>query len=281
MKLLAATSLLFISAACEAQKASALADTLTEAATVVEEEHQTPIVGKFRRSIYKDEYFRESVYYDNLSAFWTGYNMQSYLYAGDCLDKYTGFMDSFHTWYLTATRYKKKTELSDLAFTVAGTDANDSWYNCYLFYYDFSSAYEQKFEKFNDFGDIYLSFIFNMLQNSLSIKSQTENMIESYAKHDTVTFTRSLGSVLRAILDFDMYTSSAGSIESPTSVESFYGQTPIRGQPKWERQAALDKKIADARKAVDKKEKEMKVGWDEKEQKVAFRVDHDKLLKQK
>ena len=69
-----------------------------------------------------------------------------------------------------------------------------------------------------------------MLQNSLSIKSQTENMIEAYAKHDTVTFTRSLGSVLRSILDFDMYTSAAGSIEEPSSgMESFYGQTPIRG----------------------------------------------------
>jgi len=133
--------------------------------------------------------------------------MQSYLFAGDCLEKGTGFMDSFHSWYLTATRYKSKVELSDLAFTTLGTNGNDSWYNCYLFYYDFSMAYEQKFDRFNDFGDIYLSFIFNMLQNSLSIKKQTENMIKSYASHDTVTFTRSLGSVLRSILDFNMYTS--------------------------------------------------------------------------
>ena len=71
-------------------------------------------------------------------------------------------MNSFHSWYLTATRKRNNIELSDLFFTVAGTDANDSWYNCFLFYYDFRMAYEQKFEKFNDFGDIYLSFIFNM-----------------------------------------------------------------------------------------------------------------------
>lgn len=107
-------------------------------------------------------------------------------------------------------------------------------------------------------------------------------MIEAYAKHDTVTFTRSLGSVLRSILDFDMYTSAAGSIEEPSSaMEAFYGQTPIRGQPKWERQAAMDKKLAAAKVAVDKKVSELDLGWDEKEQKVAFKTNHDKLLKQK
>jgi len=63
-----------------------------------------------------------------------------------------------------------------------------------------------------------------MLQNSLSIKKQTENMIEAYAKHDTVTFTSSLGSVMRSVLDFNMYTSQAGSIEDETpTVASFLG----------------------------------------------------------
>ena len=56
-------------------------------------------------------------------------------------------------------------------FNTAGTDANETWYNCYLFYDDIYVNYETKWENFNDFGDIYLSFIFNMLQNSLNIKS--------------------------------------------------------------------------------------------------------------
>lgn len=189
-------------------------------------------------------------------------------------------MNSFHSWYLTATRKRNNIELSDLFFTVAGTDANDSWYNCFLFYYDFRMAYEQKFEKFNDFGDIYLSFIFNMLQNSLSIKKQTENMISSYAKHDTVTFTRSLGSVLRSILDFNMYTTQAGSLEEGQALtaESFRGQSPVRDIPKKERQAAMDAKIAHARSRVEQKVNELDLHWNDKEQKVAFRVNHDKLM---
>ena len=89
--------------------------------------------------------------------------MQNYRFATACLTDYSKFMDSFHTWYLASVRYKLKTELWDLFFTVAGTDANDAWYNCYLYYIDFRLVYETKWENFNDFGDLYLSFIFNML----------------------------------------------------------------------------------------------------------------------
>jgi len=100
-----------------------------------------------------------------------------------------------------------------LFFNTAGTDFNDTWYNCYLYSDDVMVTYETKWANFNDFGDIYLSFIFNMLQNSLNIKSQTENMIEAYELHNTVTFVQALGSVLRSILDFDSYTSLAGALE--------------------------------------------------------------------
>jgi hypothetical protein len=151
------------------------------------------------------------VYYDYLNAFWTGYSMSNYNYATSCLENFSLFMDSFHLWYLTSTRRRYYTELWDLFFTVAGTDFNEAWYKCFLYYDDISSTYITKWANFNDFGDIYLSFIFNMLSNSLNIKSQTENMIESYDDHDTVTFTQSLGSIMRSILDFDSYTSVAGS----------------------------------------------------------------------
>lgn len=97
-------------------------------------------------------------------------------------------MNIFHSWYLTATRYRYKTELWDLFWLTTGTSANDAWYNCYLFYYDFYGTYKRKYESFTDFGDIYLSFIFNMLENVLNLRSQTINMIDSYAKHDTEKF---------------------------------------------------------------------------------------------
>ena len=60
---------------------------LAEEANVVQNlmessvEAEKPIVRKFAGNIYSDEYFTESVYYDYVSAFWQGYNMQTYLYA--------------------------------------------------------------------------------------------------------------------------------------------------------------------------------------------------------
>lgn len=49
--------------------------------STLEQPKESPKVGKFAGNIYSGEYFTDSVYYDNTSAFWTGYNMQSYLYA--------------------------------------------------------------------------------------------------------------------------------------------------------------------------------------------------------
>ena len=58
---------------------------VSEAAQVDE---NRPLVRKFAGNIYEDEYWSESVYYDYLNAFWTGYNMQSYNYATTCKDNF-------------------------------------------------------------------------------------------------------------------------------------------------------------------------------------------------
>jgi hypothetical protein len=101
-----------------------------------------------------------------------------------------------------------------------------------------------------------------MLSNSLNIKSQTENMITSYDANDTVTFTQSLGSIMRSILDFDSYTSVAGSNETP-SVEEFYGFTRnvVKDVPMFERKADQDREreAQKARVAAKRELREMNV----------------------
>ena len=97
-------------------------------------------------------------------------------------------MDAFHDWYKTATYQRNITELWDFFFLTAGTSFNDAWYYCFLYQNDFLDDYGTKLASFNDFGEIYLSLIFNLLQNSLNIKSQTENMIAAYELHNTKEF---------------------------------------------------------------------------------------------
>lgn len=176
------------------------------------------MVGAFRKNIYTEQFFTDSVYYTYIAAFWTGYNMQSYQHALECLENGSLFLNFFHQWYLTTIYYRDLTELWDLFFLTAGTDANDAWYMCALFQLDFKEQYITKYKTFGgDFGNIYLSAIFNMLSNSLNLKSQTERMIEAYELHDTESFAQSLGNIMRSILDFESYTSVASaSLESPT-----------------------------------------------------------------
>ena len=59
--------------------------------------------------------------------------MQTYLFALDCFDKSSTFLDSLHSWKLVADRKRENIELWNLFWTTTGTSANDSWYNCYLF----------------------------------------------------------------------------------------------------------------------------------------------------
>lgn len=123
-----------------------------------------------------------------LNAFFTGYNMYSYNQADTCEEYFGEFLNAFHQMNLNVTRLRNYTDPYNLAFEVAGNEFNEAWFNCYRFYVDFRTDYKERFAEFNDFGDLYLSFIFNMLSNSLTIRTQTNNMIESYNTHQTTDF---------------------------------------------------------------------------------------------
>lgn len=136
-----------------------------------------------------------------------------------------------------------------------------------MYYDDFTETYKTKWENFNDFGDIYLSFIFNMLSNSLNIKSQTENMIEAYEIHATETFVQALSSVLRSILDFDSYSAVSSALtadegKTPTKDEfmgmsNAYKKTVV--PTKWERLAVTEARLAEAQRKMDENDANMRM----------------------
>ena len=83
-------------------------------------------------------------------------------------------------------------------------------------------------------------------------------MIEAYDTHDTVTFMKALGSVLRSILDFDSYTSLSSALtadekKTPTT-EEFMGFSPAHKKnvpTKWERLAKTEAELEVAQRRVD------------------------------
>jgi len=120
------------------------------------------------------------------------------------------------------TRKKTNVDPYYLVTHTIGEEMNDSWFYCYQFGDDVYDVYKTKAENFVDFGDVYLSWIFNLLSNSLNIKISTENMIEAKDDHDTVKFIKNLGQILRACFDFNSYQTVAGSIRTlATKPEDF------------------------------------------------------------
>jgi len=86
-----------------------------------------------------------------------------------------------------------------------GSPVNDAWFYCYQWFNNFYDVYEKKYNNFVDFGDLYLSFIFNMLGNSLQLRKKIKDMISSNERHNDVIFYQSAGNLLRMIVDFNSY----------------------------------------------------------------------------
>lgn len=120
----------------------------------------------------------------------------------------TKFLDSFHTFSQNITdTLKAEQEIGQylLISKILGVEFNDSWFFCYQFSMDIKQVYITKVENFVDFGDVYLSFIFNLLANSLQIKSSVEKMIKFNKLYDTGGEMKELGVILRIVADFDSY----------------------------------------------------------------------------
>ena len=143
--------------------------------------------------------------------------MTSYQQAPECEEDFGTFMDLFHSFHLNMTRRKTNNNIETwfdpyrlISYTI-GNSFNDFWYNCFRCGYDIYDSYKTRFDNFVDFGDVYLSFIFNLLAASVDIKNDVETMIDAFEIHDTEEFVKGLASILRSVLEFESY-QTAGSI---------------------------------------------------------------------
>jgi hypothetical protein len=115
------------------------------------------------------------------------------------------------------TRRRDWSEPYFLVFQIIGNQFNDSWFYCYQMIYDIYNVYKTKVEAFQDFGDVYMSFIFNLLSNSLQIKISSEAMVTAVAKRDTITLVRNIAKICRIVLDFDSYQNAGMALPNGSS----------------------------------------------------------------
>lgn len=216
----------------------------------VQQEH--PRLQKFQQNIYYDQYYNESAVYEYVVAFYTGYSMQDYAFADECLQYSTESLDRLYEFNLNMTRRFSWNEPFFLVTNSAGGPVNDGWFYCYQYYSDFKLVYKTKYDNFVDFGDMYLSFIFNLLGNSLQIKQQTEDMIEASQRHDTVTYFQSFGSLLRMVMDFNSY-KTAGQSLLHYATNAAKKDVGLQGVPsKQQRVDDIEERKAEARARVNK-----------------------------
>lgn len=89
------------------------------------------------------------------------------------------------------------------------TEIADSFYYCYLFAKSVDKVATQRLNAFIDFTDLYTSFLFNLLSNSLAIKKIATN-IKTYS--DAGKYAELSGEVaklVRIMLDFESSTASS------------------------------------------------------------------------
>ena len=217
---------------------------------------KSPKVGEFQKNIYNEEYFSETVMSDYFDAFYDGYSMQLYSFAEDCQEHGRDLMDQLYEFNLNMTRRRSPLDPYYLITHTIGEELNDSWFYCYQFGHDIYTEYATKAENFVDFGDVYLSFIFNLLSNSLNIKSSTEKMIDARKTYDTELFIENLAKILRITFDFDSYQTVAGSIKTlVTKPEDFFSSyvPTMPGPTKRERENKRREEIRIARENLEAK----------------------------
>jgi hypothetical protein len=141
------------------------------------------------------------------------------------------FLDSIHDYYLNMTRKRSWNEPYFLTFNIIGNQFNNDWFYCYQMFHDIALVYKQKFANFVDFGDVYMSFIFNLLSNSLQIKVSAEAMVNATAQHDTVTFVRNAAKIARVTLDFSSYQSTGSALNPSSPLSGFNRYFAVTSQP--------------------------------------------------
>lgn len=83
------------------------------------------------------------------------------------------------------------------------TEFANSFYNCYLFGSSIEKVVRTRISNFADITDFFTSFLFNLLSQSLSIRTIATNIQTFYTNNKWPEMSGELAKLLRICLDFD------------------------------------------------------------------------------
>ena len=126
---------------------------------------------------YYDQYFSTTQDNKNMEAFYTGFSPQTFFdWSDECKDETVKLLDRAYDFHLNMTARTGFRDTWLISTNIAGNQFNEALYYCYKWQYAVKEEYKERKERFVNFGDIYLSFIFNLLSNSLQIREATNTI---------------------------------------------------------------------------------------------------------
>jgi len=100
-------------------------------------------------------------------------------------------------------------DYTEKIFDIIAEDFSDFYYYCSLAANDVKEVNEEKFDEFQGIDDIYTSFLFNLLEESLQIQDTATDLSEAESNGDWVTFVSNLAELINLILDFESATAAS------------------------------------------------------------------------
>jgi ABC-type uncharacterized transport system YnjBCD permease subunit len=101
---------------------------------------------------------------------------------------------------------------------IVSTEFANSFYNCYLFSNSVQKVATTRLATFADFPDFYTSFLFNLLSQSLSVKTIATNINNFWTQGKWPEMCGEFAKLIRIIVDFD--SSNAASLTSNSGSSS-------------------------------------------------------------
>ncbi len=95
-------------------------------------------------------------------------------------------------------------------------------FNCYLFSASVKEVATYRYSQFADFTDLYTSFLFNLLANSLQIKNIAVSISTAQEDQDWPLMVEDICKLIRIMLDFE--SSNAGSLNSGSSLNQVFNE---------------------------------------------------------
>ena len=130
-------------------------------------------------NIYKDKPFKETKQYLYIKAWQTGLNLK-FDHTNACFTATYGLLDDLFYFHQnrTLTGHTAQHTAFNISQIVAGNFASFV-YGCYRFEQGILESTQSSLSQFVDITDVYTSFLFNLLANSIKIKSISTAMTKA------------------------------------------------------------------------------------------------------